>query len=125
MISESKVLSFTMLSLTPLVGYLLNAGKKKDPLAFGRSERYKVAVGIAEALLYLHNTCSQPVIHRDVKSSNILLSDDFEPQVLFLFPLDFLNSQAQENIDVHGLMFIVCSSLILDSLNGHQPPHHT
>jgi len=56
-------------------------GNKKDPLAFCWSERYKVAVGVAEALDYLHNTASQPVIHRDVKSSNILLSDDFEPQV--------------------------------------------
>ncbi|XP_015885783.2 LOW QUALITY PROTEIN: protein kinase STUNTED [Ziziphus jujuba] len=56
-------------------------GSKKDPLSFGWSERYKVAVGIAEALDYLHNGSAQPVIHRDVKSSNILLSDDFEPQL--------------------------------------------
>lgn len=41
-----------------------------------------MAVGIAEALEYLHNGSAQPVIHRDVKSSNILLSDDFEPQVI-------------------------------------------
>lgn len=40
-----------------------------------------MAVGVAEALDYLHNLYDQPVIHRDVKSSNILLSDDFEPQV--------------------------------------------
>lgn len=38
---------------------------------------------MAEALGYLHNCCDQPVIHKDVKSSNILLSDDFEPQVLY------------------------------------------
>lgn len=44
------------------------------------AERYKVAIGIAEALDYLHGI-AQPVIHRDVKSSNILLSNDFEPQV--------------------------------------------
>ncbi|KAF8103594.1 hypothetical protein N665_0188s0520 [Sinapis alba] len=56
-------------------------GNKKDPLAFCWSERYKVAVGIAEALDYLHNSASQPVIHRDVKSSNILLSNNFEPQL--------------------------------------------
>lgn len=49
-------------------------------LAFGWNERYKVALGVAEALDYLHSA-AQPVIHRDVKSSNILLSDDFEPQV--------------------------------------------
>lgn len=65
-------------------------GNKKDLLAFGWSERYKVAVGIAAALEYIHNISSKPVIHRDVKSSNILLSDDFEPQVLFLCPFIFL-----------------------------------
>ncbi|CAH8354577.1 unnamed protein product [Eruca vesicaria subsp. sativa] len=56
-------------------------GNKKDSVAFGWMERYKVALGIAEALDYLHNSAPQAVIHRDVKSSNILLSDDFEPQL--------------------------------------------
>ena len=60
--------------------FSIKTGKKKDTV-FGWSERYKVAVGVAEALVYLHSKCDQPVIHRDVKSSNILLSDDFEPQV--------------------------------------------
>lgn len=44
--------------------------------------RFKVAVAIADALNYLHNECSKPVIHRDIKSSNILLSNELEPQVL-------------------------------------------
>ncbi|XP_044470749.1 probable receptor-like serine/threonine-protein kinase At5g57670 [Mangifera indica] len=56
-------------------------GNKKDAKSFGWNERYKVALGVAEALDYLHNSCDQPVIHRDVKSSNILLLDDFEPQL--------------------------------------------
>ncbi|KAG5067188.1 hypothetical protein AAZX31_04G192000 [Glycine max] len=56
-------------------------GNKVDCSAFGWQERYKVAVGVAEALDYLHNGCAQAVIHRDVKSSNILLADDFEPQL--------------------------------------------
>ncbi|KAJ6939190.1 receptor-like serine/threonine-protein kinase [Populus alba x Populus x berolinensis] len=60
-------------------------GNKKDPLTFGWNERYKVALGVAEALDYLHSCSAQPVIHRDVKSSNILLSDDFEPQVIDAF----------------------------------------
>ncbi|XP_054807929.1 protein kinase STUNTED-like isoform X2 [Prosopis cineraria] len=56
-------------------------GDKKDCNVFGWQERYKVAVGVAEALNFLHNGCAYAVIHRDVKSSNILLSDNFEPQL--------------------------------------------
>ncbi|KAJ7948090.1 Protein kinase family protein [Quillaja saponaria] len=56
-------------------------GNKEDGNVFSLRERYKVALGVAEALEYLHNGCAHPVIHRDIKSSNILLSDDFEPQL--------------------------------------------
>jgi serine/threonine protein kinase len=43
-----------------------------------------VAVRVAHALDYLHgNANSRPVIHRDVKSSNILISELFEPKVIF------------------------------------------
>lgn len=43
--------------------------------------RYKVALGIAEGLLYLHEGCQRRIIHRDIKAANILLTKDFEPQV--------------------------------------------
>ncbi|PON57800.1 Phosphorylase kinase, gamma catalytic subunit [Parasponia andersonii] len=56
-------------------------GKNKDMFALSWEVRYAVAIGIAEALYYLHKECPQPVIHRDIKSSNILLSDEFEPQL--------------------------------------------
>lgn len=58
------------------------SGNEKEPFSFGWNERYRVAIGVAEALDYLHNREGQSVIHRDIKSSNILLSDDFEPQVV-------------------------------------------
>ncbi|RZB71043.1 LRR receptor-like serine/threonine-protein kinase RPK2 [Glycine soja] len=38
---------------------------------------YKIALDIARALAYLHDTCVPRVLHRDVKPSNILLDDDF------------------------------------------------
>ncbi|XVF63658.1 hypothetical protein PTKIN_Ptkin09bG0104300 [Pterospermum kingtungense] len=58
---------------------ILHGQNKKWVLPWGT--RFKVATAIAEALNYLHNECSPSVIHRDVKSSNILLSDDFQPQL--------------------------------------------
>lgn len=38
------------------------------------SVRYKVAIGIARAVAYLHNGTERCVVHRDIKPSNILLS---------------------------------------------------
>ncbi|KAJ7955013.1 Kinase family protein [Quillaja saponaria] len=45
------------------------------------SIRYKIAVGTAEGLQYLHEGCQRRIIHKDIKASNILLSEDFEPQI--------------------------------------------
>ncbi|KAL2242176.1 receptor-like protein kinase HAIKU2 [Sesamum indicum] len=43
--------------------------------------RYEVALGAAKGLEYLHHGCDRPVIHRDVKSSNILLDEDLKPRI--------------------------------------------
>ncbi|MCO5596079.1 hypothetical protein L7F22_050137 [Adiantum nelumboides] len=43
--------------------------------------RYNIAVGIAQGLCYLHHDCFPQVVHRDVKSNNILLDCNLEARV--------------------------------------------
>nr|XP_016480657.1 PREDICTED: proline-rich receptor-like protein kinase PERK9 isoform X1 [Nicotiana tabacum] len=43
--------------------------------------RVKIAVGAARGIAYLHEDCCPRIIHRDIKSSNILLDNNFEARV--------------------------------------------
>ncbi|KAL6212527.1 hypothetical protein ACLB2K_017746 [Fragaria x ananassa] len=44
-------------------------------------KRLEIAIGAAQGLYYMHHECSPPVIHRDVKSSNILLDSKFKARI--------------------------------------------
>eukprot|EP00249_Psilotum_nudum_P018513 c26843_g2_i1 orf=308-3400(-) len=43
--------------------------------------RHKIALGAAQGLAYLHHDCSPAIVHRDVKSNNILLDLQYESHV--------------------------------------------
>ncbi|WOL06950.1 receptor protein kinase ZmPK1 [Canna indica] len=57
----------------------------------GWGERFKIAVGVARGLAYLHHECLEWVVHCDVKPENILLDSDFEPKIADLGLAKLLN----------------------------------
>ena len=40
--------------------------------------RYKIILGVAHGLEYLHHDCIPPIVHRDIKANNILVGPQFE-----------------------------------------------
>ncbi|XXG71827.1 hypothetical protein AAC387_Pa07g1063 [Persea americana] len=44
-------------------------------------QRFNIAVDVASALNYLHNSCEKSIVHCDLKPSNILLDDDMNAHV--------------------------------------------
>ncbi|PIN19255.1 Serine/threonine protein kinase [Handroanthus impetiginosus] len=60
------------------------------------STRLKIALGAAKGFAYLHEDCHPKIIHRDIKSSNILLDFNFEAKVA-----DFGLAKFTSDADTH------------------------
>ncbi|KAF8031038.1 hypothetical protein BT93_D0273 [Corymbia citriodora subsp. variegata] len=54
-------------------------GTKPKVLTWDR--RLRIAVDVAEGLVYLHNHCNPPIIHRDIKTTNILLNENMQAKI--------------------------------------------
>lgn len=56
-------------------------GKQAGRLLVDWVSRYNIAIGVAQGLAYLHHDCHPPVIHRDVKTNNILLDANLDARI--------------------------------------------
>ncbi|XP_051152324.1 receptor-like serine/threonine-protein kinase ALE2 isoform X2 [Andrographis paniculata] len=76
---RARCLVYELVSNGSVESHLHGVDKERSPLDWWA--RLKIALGAARALSYLHEDSSPRVIHRDFKSSNVLLEDDFTPKV--------------------------------------------
>ncbi|XP_044473876.1 receptor-like protein kinase BRI1-like 3 [Mangifera indica] len=75
--------------------------------------RKKIAIGSARGLAFLHHSCIPHIIHRDMKSSNVLLDENFEARVS-----DFGMARLVNALDSH------LSVSTLAGTPGYVPPEY-
>jgi serine/threonine protein kinase len=67
--------------------------------------RFKICVGIARGLVYLHEDLQPCIIHQDIKASNILLNRKFNVKIVdFGLARLYSNDQSQLFTQVVGTL---------------------
>jgi serine/threonine protein kinase len=70
----------------PIHTYLIHqlrrsAASNSEPADFTWSVRSAICLGVARGLAYLHEEIAAPIVHRDIKASNILLDRNYVPKI--------------------------------------------
>ncbi|XP_050223159.1 cysteine-rich receptor-like protein kinase 42 isoform X2 [Mercurialis annua] len=84
-----KLLGCSIEGPESLLVYEYVPNRSLDQFIFGRNKsrpltwqkRFNIIVGTAEGLAYLHGGSQERIIHRDIKCSNVLLDENFNPKI--------------------------------------------
>ncbi|XP_073007771.1 probable LRR receptor-like protein kinase At1g51890 isoform X2 [Typha latifolia] len=80
-------------------------GKAGNSRALSWAERLQIVLDAAQGLDYLYNGCPTPIIHRDIKSSNILLGKNLEAKVSDFGLSKAFHSDLQTHVSMTALAF--------------------
>ena len=76
---DQRLLVYNYMPLRSLDIHLFDNSQDKEPLDW--ATRIKIASGAAQGLEYLHERANPPIVYRDMKASNILLEDGYNPRL--------------------------------------------
>ncbi|KAF8711442.1 hypothetical protein HU200_029477 [Digitaria exilis] len=111
----------------------LHQALRREAKGTGRPEmnwprRRKVALGAAKGLMYLHHDCTPAIIHRDIKSTNILLDDDYEAKIADFGIAKLVTGRSPIDPrfgEGRDIVFWLSSKLAMDSLEDVLDPRVT
>ncbi|GLJ50863.1 hypothetical protein SUGI_1083480 [Cryptomeria japonica] len=78
---DQRLLVYAYMPNGSLQDHLYSDGSAGNPPVLGWGRRLRIALDAARSLEYLHEIVTPPVIHRDFKTSNILLDENFKAKV--------------------------------------------
>ncbi|XP_030535034.1 systemin receptor SR160 [Rhodamnia argentea] len=110
-VKEERLLVYEYMKYGSLEDVLRD--QKKIGIKLNWAVRRKIAVGAARGLAYLHHNCNPHIIHRDMKSSNVLLDENLDARVS-----DFGMARLMSAMDTH------LSVSTLAGTPGYVPPEY-
>ncbi|XP_009763053.1 probable serine/threonine-protein kinase PBL25 [Nicotiana sylvestris] len=76
---DQRILVYEYMPMGCLADHLIDIKEDQKPLDW--QNRMKIASGAAQGLEYLHDKANPPIIYRDLRTTNILLDQDFNPRL--------------------------------------------
>eukprot|EP01018_Ginkgo_biloba_P004923 Gb_24556 [translate_table: standard] len=85
--------------------------------------RLKIAVEAAQALFHLHYNCNPPILHKDIKSSSILLTDEYEVRLGSLSYAQKVDNGALLSYDIFCFGKVLLDLISGLDISGSEDPY--